>query len=258
MKILTKFIINKIPRKILITLSRLGNLVLPLLYYGKNFRCPVCESSFRKFLPYGTEMYYRDNALCPKCFSLERHRLLWLYLKNETDLFNKKYQVLHWAPEQCFYKKILNMPNIEYTTADLESPIASVKTDIKQTPFKDDQFDFIICNHVLEHIDDDHVALKELYRILKKDGVAILQVPIDYNLQKTLEDPAITSESDRDKYYGRFDHCRKYGQDYPDRLKKAGFIIFEIDYSNNINKDLIKKFQLPEKEIIYSCSKKDK
>ena len=112
-------------------------------------------------------------------FLLERHRLLWLYLKNETDFFTKKIKLLHFAPEQAFYRKFKKLSNIDYDTIDLNSPIAKIKADICDLPFEDNTYDFILCNHVLEHVLDDKKAIKELYRVLKKDGTGIFQVPID-------------------------------------------------------------------------------
>ena len=118
--------------------------------------------------------------LCPKCLSLERHRLLWLYLKNRTEFFTAKLKVLHVAPEQCFFKTFRNMKNLVYLTADLESPLADMKLDIQDMPFPENEFDVIICNHVLEHVPDDRKAMHEIFRVLKKGGFAILQVPTSY------------------------------------------------------------------------------
>ena len=138
-------------------------------------------------LPYGYGEQ-RPNALSPGSLSLERHRLLWLYLKNETDFFTKPKKVLHIAPEQCFLKRFKEQANLDYITADLYSPIADVKADICNLPFKDNEFDMILCNHVLEHVDDDLKAMSELYRVLKKGGTGIFQIPIDLKKEKTYED----------------------------------------------------------------------
>ena len=168
MKLLIKFLIRKIPRKYLIKFSFLFAKFFSILLIGNNVSCPICGKHFKKFLSYGIGAHYRKNALCPKCLSLERHRLIWLFLKNKTNFFKKNLKVLHIAPEQCFYKNFKALKNIDYVTADLESPLADIKTDIQNMPFENNCFDVIICNHVLEHVENDFKAMSELYRILKK------------------------------------------------------------------------------------------
>ena len=133
---------------------------------GNSYMDPIDNRSFRKFLPYGYENQ-RENVLSPSTLSLERHRLLWLYLKNETDFFTTKKKVLHMAPEQCFLNRFKDLEH-EYITADLNSPIADIKADITDLPFKENTFDIIFCNHVLEHIPDDTKAMKELYQSYEK------------------------------------------------------------------------------------------
>ena len=134
------------------------------------------KKSFKMFLPYGYGNQ-RNNVLSPSTLSLERHRLLWLYLQNETDFFTSstKLEVLHFAPEQEFYKRFKKQQNINYTTTDLLSPLADVKADICHLPFEDNAYDIIFCNHVLEHIPDDTKAMQELYRVLKPGGMGIFQ-----------------------------------------------------------------------------------
>ena len=136
-----------------------------LFYLGNNFVCPVCNGHFRKFLPYGLNP--RPNAQCPRCGSLERHRLIWLYLQEKTNFFTAKLKVLHFAPERCFKNKFKSMPNLDYITADLDSPFADRKIDITDIPFEDETFDCVLCSHVLEHVLDDKKAIQEIYRILR-------------------------------------------------------------------------------------------
>ncbi len=255
MKKIIKFLLKTIPRPLLIRLSFLVRKPLALIYKGTNVECPVCEKRFRKFLPYGYGKANKDNRLCPNCLSLERHRLLWLYLKNKTGFFSDKMTVLHMAPEQPFLKKFKQLKNLNYTTADLYSPIVDVKTDIRNLVFEDNKFDFLICNHVLEHIDDEQKAMKEILRVLKPGGKAILQVPIDYLLEKTFEDPNITSPKDREKYYGQYDHVRQYGKDYAERLKKAGFEVKEDNFVNSFSEEEQNKYRFDKNELIYLCKK---
>ena len=153
MKNIFKFILNTIPRPILIRLSIVVRPILAFLLKGNRFTDPIDGKSFRMFLPYGYGNQ-RNNVLSPSTLSLERHRLLWLYLQNETDFFTTpaKKKVLHFAPEQEFYKRFKKQTNIDYTTTDLLSPLADVKADICNLPFEDDAYNVILCNHVLEHI----------------------------------------------------------------------------------------------------------
>lgn len=249
---LIRTLLKYIPRPILIRFSLLINRVVALFYMGNKVECPVCEHSFRKFLPYGyTKATSRKNALCPRCLSLERHRLMYLYLRDKTDFFTKDLKVLHIAPEQCFYKRFRALENLDYTTGDLESPIADVHFDIQEIPFANETYDVVICNHVLEHVDDDAKAMSEMYRILKPGGFAILQVPQDTGAKKTYEDPTITDPSEREKHFLQKDHVRLYGLDYSERLSAVGFKVVADTYANNFPIETAKRFGLPLKEIFY-------
>lgn len=252
-KKIIKYLVRKVPRPILIKLSLIVNKPIALLYRGNNVECTVCEKTFRKFLPYGNKA--SENRLCPNCLTLERHRLLWLYLKNRTDFFKSNSKVLHIAPEQPFLKRFKKLKGKNYITADLYSPIADVKTDIRDLVFEDNSFDIIICNHVLEHIDNEQKALKELYRVLKASGWAILQVPIDYTLEATYEDSGITSPKEREKHFGQYDHLRSYGKDYAERLRKARFAVKEDKYIESFTKEEVEIYRLDKNEIIYYCTK---
>ncbi len=205
-------------------------------------------------LPYG-RIQMRENALCPKCQSLERHRLMWLYLQRETDFFTAPHKVLHIAPEACFVERFKQLPQLEYYTADLESPWADIKMDIRQMPLEDNSFDIVFCNHVLEHIDDEQQALRELYRILRPGGWALLQVPINYELEHTFEDPSIQSPEEREKYYGQSDHVRQYGRDYPQRLENAGFRVKADEFVKTLPPGEVRRFALPANEILYIAIK---
>ncbi len=254
MKKIFKFILNLVPRPILIRMSYLIRPVLVLWLKGNRYTDPIDGKSFRKFLPYGYENQ-RDNVLSPSTLSLERHRLLWLYLQNETDFFTAPKKVLHFAPEQAFYKLFRKQKNIDYTTTDLNSPLADVKADICNLPFKDNEFDVIFCNHVLEHIPDDTKAMQELYRVLKKGGMAILQIPQDLSREKTFEDNSITDPKERAKIFGQYDHVRIYGRDYFDKLRSIGFTVIEEDYTKKITPELVDKYRLAKGEIIPVCYK---
>jgi len=247
-------ILNTIPRPYLIKISYLARPVLAFWLKGNEYTDPIDGKSFRKFLPYGYGEQ-RPNILSPSTLSLERHRLIWLYLKNKTDFFTAQKKVLHMAPEQCFLDVFKKMKNLDYTTADLYSPIVDIKADILDLPFDDNSFDIILCNHVLEHIEDDTKAMSELYRVLKPNGMGIFQIPQDLSLEKTYEDFSITSEEERMKHFGQYDHVRIYGKDYFDRLRKVGFKVEEVNYSKTISVKLVDKYRLVKGEILPVCFK---
>jgi predicted SAM-dependent methyltransferase len=256
MKKIFKFILNTIPRPLLIRLSYGARPILAFLLKGNTFTDPIDGKSFRMFLPYGYGSQ-RNNVLSPSTLSLERHRLLWLYLQNETDFFTSTAvkKVLHFAPEQAFYKLFRNQKNLDYTTTDLLSPLADVKADICNLPFEDNIYDVILCNHVLEHIPDDTKAMQELYRVLKPGGMAILQIPQDLKRDITFTDNTIVDQKERAKIFGQYDHVRVYGRDYFDKLRSIGFRVVEEDYTTKIDAKLVEKYCLAKGEIIPVCYK---
>jgi SAM-dependent methyltransferase len=244
-----KYFLNLIPRPLLIRLSYWVRPLIAFSLKGKTYTDPIDGKSFRKFLPYGYENP-RENVLSPSTLSLERHRLLWLYLKNETDFFTKPIQLLHFAPEQAFYKRFKKLNHITYTTTDLNSPLADVKADICGLPFDDNSFDVILCNHVLEHIPDDTKAMQELYRVMKPGGWGIFQIPQDLKREQTFEDNTITDRKERARIFGQYDHVRIYGRDYFDKLRNIGFTVEEVDYTNRLPKEDVEKYRLAKGEII--------
>ena len=276
MKSVFKLILNTIPRPLLIRLSYVARPVLAFALKGTTFTDPIDGKSFKMFLPYGYGTQ-RNNVLSPSTLSLERHRLLWLYLNDETDFFqselvsnsvtnseriqlrngetNSALKVLHFAPEQAFYKLFRNQKNLDYTTTDLFSPLADVKADICNLPFEDNQYDVILCNHVLEHIPDDTKAMQELYRVLKPGGMAILQIPQDLSRVTTFADDTIKDQKERAKIFGQYDHVRIYGRDYFDKLRSIGFKVIEEEYTTKIAPELVEKYCLAKGEIIPVCFK---
>ena len=249
-----KFFLNLIPRTVLIRLSFVVRPIVALFLKGDKYTDPIDGKSFRKFLPYGYEKV-RENVLSPSTLSLERHRLFWLYLKNETEFFSKNLKILHFAPEQAFYKRFRKMKHLDYTTTDLNSPIADVKADICNLPFEDNAYDFIFCNHVLEHIPDHTKAMQELYRVLAPGGTAILQVPYEAARKTTFEDETITDPKERAKIFGQYDHVRVYGMDYFEKLKTIGFQVEAVNYSAKLSEVEINKFRLAKGELLPVCKK---
>jgi len=222
---------------------------------GKTFEDPITGISYRIMLSYGRGRHHRENVLAPDSLSLERHRLMWLVLKQKTSFFTEPTKLLHVAPEYCFLKIFRNMDNLEYTTADLNSPWADIHMDVHEIPMEDNSFDAIICNHVLEHVDDDAKVMSEFVRVMKPGGWGIFQVPIDMSRAETLEDPSITDPKEREKIYWQEDHVRLYGRDYPQKLEAAGFKVEPISMMEEIDPELVRKYALSPGEIVYFCTK---
>jgi predicted SAM-dependent methyltransferase len=220
-------------------------------FIGITYHCPCCGWHLRKFLPYGVIL--RPNALCPRCKSLERHRLLWLYFKDRTNLFRDRLRLLHFAPEQVFEATFKSLDNLDYITADLYSDRAMVKMDITNITYGDNSFDAILCSHVLEHVMDDKKAMREMFRVLKPGGWAIIMVPI--LAEATFEDPSIVTPEDREGFFGQWDHVRMYGPDLKDRLESAGFDVKVDGYVRELGKSKIRRYGLLESHDIYFCTK---
>jgi SAM-dependent methyltransferase len=161
-------------------------------------------------------------------------------------------KVLHIAPEACFIKRFEALHGDGYITADIESPLAKVKMDIHQIPFPGNTFDVVLCNHVLEHVNNDIQALCEIERVLKPHGFAILQVPFFHPLpEKTLEDPSVTDPRQREKLFGQDDHVRKYGKDYLSRIELAGLVAVEDTFVTSLPSEKLYHFGLVKGEMIY-------
>lgn len=220
---------------------------------GNEVECPICGSTYSQFLPFN-----RPNALCYTCKSLERHRLVYLFLKNKTDFFEGPKKVLHFAPEKCLHDVIRQYSNIDYQTADLMTTyidaigampdhVMSV-TDIK---FPDNTFDVVICNHVFELVPDDALGMREIYRVLKPNGYAIIQGAVNNNLPKTIETQDLSPE-ERKRIAGAHQHVRRYGIDYRHRLATAGF---RVEVSNYVKELDYKHYGLMADEDVYVCWK---
>ena len=235
MKRFIKAILNLFPRPLLQRVAEWAVPLLGLLYLGEGKQCPVCGCRRRKFLPYGY-VSPRENALCPGCLSLERHRLLWLWLLRESDLGRGAMalpRMLHIAPEVALMRKFRKMYAREaerYVTADLESPLADMHFDVQHIPLEDGSFDVVICNHIMEHIEDDRLAMRELHRILRRGGWGVVLSPVEREREHTFEDDTITDREERTRIFGQYDHRRIYGRDYAERLREAGFEVLVIPY----------------------------
>ncbi|MDR1846856.1 MAG: class I SAM-dependent methyltransferase [Bacteroidales bacterium] len=236
MKRIIKFFLQKVQRKYLQKFVKVAVTLIKPLYLGNKVMCPVCGKHYRKFLPYGY-VSSRENALCPNCLSLERHRLLWLYFNEMTDFLTHPYSFLHIAPELCFVSQ-LRKTALNYQTADLESPWADLHFNIENIPIANESYDIVMANHILEHVDNLSLALKEIHRILRPGGRAVLLVPLNKDLNETFEDKNITDPLEREKAFGQRDHLRMFGNDYPQILERAGFDILPcIKYIDKFSKE---------------------
>ena len=228
-----------------------------MLYYwnkGRGRHCPICNESFRKFGACGNPK--RKDAFCYNCGSLERHRLVWLYLKRMTDLFDERSKsMLHVAPEFCFEKMFKKHLGQGYISADIKNPRAIVKLDVTDIHFPNETFDVIYCSHVLEHVPEDKKALKEFNRVLKSDGWAILLVPIKPNLKQTFEDPSVTDPAERLRLFGQEDHVRLYGQDFVERVREANFSVKVIKPADFLSEEEIELMGIKTTDEIYYCTK---
>ncbi|MBI1208902.1 MAG: methyltransferase domain-containing protein [Azospirillum sp.] len=181
--------------------------------------CPICGLSARRFLRFG--LAGRRNAVCPGCGSVERHRLLWLYLTRSTDLMRRRYRILHTAAEPALQERLKPRHGRRYVTLDRDDPDADIRADLTRLPFPDGHFDVILSSHVLEHVRDDQLAMAELARVLRPGGWAVLMVPFDPT-SDTREDRTLDTPAARLAAYGHPFHYRIYGRDLPDRLALAG------------------------------------
>lgn len=233
-----------------------------ILHRGNKYICPFCGYSSSDLRPVGQDApVYKEKRIIPpgrrrggcyKCGSIDRERLIYLFLKEKLGIFNgeKNVRILHVAPKKNISEIMRKSGFKEYICGDLFAegytyPDYVRNMNVLNIPFSENSFDLVICNHVFEHIPNDTDAMKEVFRVLKPGGKAMMQVPISLILKETFEDHSIVSPEERIKHYGHFDHVRIYGQDYPDRLKSAGFLVNQF----NISSEFIQYGIIPEEEV---------
>ena len=217
-------------------------------------RCPICKKNVRIFWPYGVML--RPGAQCPRCGALERHRTLWLFFENRSLFDKPDMKLLHFAPEAAFLNQFKTLKNVDYWPVDLNPNMPGVRkaVDITDIPFEDESMDVIICNHVMEHIPDENRALSEMYRVLKRDGVAVINAPVDQARETTFENPEYNTPELRLKYFGQHDHVRIYGRDYGERLAKV-FKVEVLEPNRSLTAEQLKAYGVWEGDRVYLCRK---
>lgn len=248
-----RILLSKLPEWVKTHLRRINNIITALPYHGKDRYCPVCGNPSSRFRAFG--VVPREDAQCAHCGALERHRLVWLFLQKNTDLFDgKPKSMLHVAPEPCIESILKKQLGNNYLTADLFNPRVMLRMDICDIQYPDKSFDVIYCSHVLEHVPDDKQAMREFYRVLKTNRWAILNVPISG--EETFEDSSIVDPKERRKAFGQDDHVRRYGRDYIERLRDSGFTVEIIKVSDLASRDEAVRMGLTQAsgEIFY-CTK---
>ena len=223
------------------------------MYLGSNVSCNCCNGHFRRFKVYIGEDGHR-SFLCPRCGSLARHRVDWMYLTSQSDVLTKPISVLHVAPEVCLEAPLRRLPNVAYLSADYDSTRAMEQMDLERIDYPDATFDGVICNHVLQFVHDEHTAVREIFRVLRPGGWAMLQTAIDDSLERTREgrDPSATEQND-----GRYEEIwqRRYGRDYAERLEQAGFAVTVSNFVADLAPAVQQQFGLDIGEVIYFCRK---
>lgn len=176
---------------------------------------------------------YKQNVRCPNCQSGTRNRLLGLYFSLNREPLNDSDKILHISPN----RQLANLLKSKYSdryevgaiNVDAFREYHPILLDVQNLPMTDSTYGLVICNHVLEHVKEDQSAMKEIYRVLKPGGHAILQVPLAENLEKSIEELTVKSRKERKREHGQEDHLRLYGKDYFERLKNVGFKITRDD-----------------------------
>ena len=221
---------------------------------GDEVTCPICGSSFRAFLPRNR----KPNVQCPRCWSLVRHRALWLFLRDRMRVGERPVRLLHFAPEQGIERRLRALPMVEYTSGDIDNAIADDRVDIARLPYADESFDIVLCSHVLEHVPDDRAAIHELARIVKPGGTVVVVVPIRGEKTEEFKDPSpIPAYADGYLRIGPHGHVRDVGADYPHRLEAAGFSVQVVDHAASLSEAERSRYRVTPGQPFFLCTPRD-
>ncbi len=214
-------------------LARAADRAFPwsIVYGGSARSCPCCQGTFR-----GMRRFHgRSDARCPGCGALERHRVLWLFIEREIGVAQLRGRMLHVAPEVVLERKFRALGGLEYVAGDLAPQRPGIRhLDVTAIDFPDASFDLVVMNHVLEHVPDDRGAIREIRRVLREGGLALMQHPLDEQRAETYEDASITGKADRRAQFGQADHVRIYGRDFVSRLEQGGFAVEHRRYADEL------------------------
>jgi SAM-dependent methyltransferase len=214
-----------------------------LLYRGDKRHCPCCEGNFSAFRAYSG----RPDVRCPRCNSFERHRVLWMWLRDRGEVLGKRLDMLHAAPETAYEQKLRSQPGLGYVAGNLyPTSDLQVRVDLTEIPFDAGSFDVVLCNHVFDEIPDDRKALSEIHRVLRPGGRLITQTPVDKQRAVTYEDPSL-SPNERRAVFQTADDVRVYGRDFRDRLSETGFDVTVVDYVAELDAETIERHGLLER-----------
>jgi SAM-dependent methyltransferase len=211
---------QSVPRKYRYMVRAAVVAMISPFFSGRAVECPCCEKAARRWI-----MMAEHDPVCPHCSSGARHRLLALYLKERTPFFDAPLRVVHFAAEYCLMRRFARLPNLDYVAADLDPPRGAIRLDLTAIDLPTDSVDMVICSHVLEHVVEDQTAMRELRRIIRPGGRALIMVPVDRSRAITYEDPTIVTPAARLTAFHQADHVRIYGRDFPERLRSAGFAV---------------------------------
>jgi SAM-dependent methyltransferase len=254
-KSLIAFFTRFVPRHWLQPITRWTVVLVAFVWRGNRFEDPITGRTYRKLLPYG-RISPRLNAIAPHSLSLERHRAVWIYLREQTSFFTEPLRFLHLAPEYCYLRYFKRLRNLDYITGDLNSPWAEHHFDCHAIPFPDASFDVVMANHLLEHVADDRQVMREFFRVLRPGGWGIVLVPINGQNPDTAEDPAVIDPAERERLYWQRDHVRLYGYaDYPQRWRDTGFEVDVVDLTKLVGEDRCQRYALGWDRTLYVIRK---
>lgn len=226
-------------------------------FHGTQFECPICEWHLRSFTDRrnrGGLLAHTPDGYCPRCGTKARHRRMWLYLSENTDILTRKQRLLHVAPRPGLGKRLMNLETVDYVGIGLKpGPAITSLADVSSLPMQDNTFDMVLCMHVLEHVIEDLQAMSEIFRVLRPNGVALISFPLRLD-QPTAEDVTVRDPAERKRRFGERGHYRWYGTDASDRLRSVGFDV-SLDLGSNLSDEHRARYGLRTDENIFHCRK---